>query len=153
MMAWPNTGPVPPVLHLLANESITVNGEEGVGRLANILGRLPEAKLCTEEHESRNRGLKVGPVADCVYAATLSMVTGFTFLNRLTQIAPPSRRGGRREKVVVLIRGDLPGCRLCCGVAAPTARIVRWGLTGQKSAEVVVSGGGTDISREGPNVE
>ena len=27
---------------------------------------------------------------------------------------------------------------MCCGVAAPTARIVRWGLTGQKSAEVVV---------------
>jgi hypothetical protein len=30
---------------------------------------------------------------------------------------------------------------LCCGVAAPTARIVRWGLTGQKSAEVVVPAG------------
>ena len=24
--------------------------------------------------------------------------------------------------MVVLIRGDLPGCRFCCGVAAPTAR-------------------------------
>jgi hypothetical protein len=30
---------------------------------------------------------------------------------------------------------------LCCGVAAPTARIARWGLTGQKSAEVVVPAG------------
>jgi hypothetical protein len=30
---------------------------------------------------------------------------------------------------------------LCCGVAAPTARIVRCGLTGQKSAEVVVPAG------------
>ena len=27
---------------------------------------------------------------------------------------------------------------MCCRCAAPTARIVRWGLTGQKSAEVVV---------------
>ena len=30
---------------------------------------------------------------------------------------------------------------MCCGVAAPPARIVRWGLTGQKSAEVVVPAG------------
>ena len=30
---------------------------------------------------------------------------------------------------------------MCCRVAAPTARIVRWGLTGQKSAEVVVPAG------------
>ena len=30
---------------------------------------------------------------------------------------------------------------MCCGVAAPTARIARWGLTGQKSAEVVVPAG------------
>jgi hypothetical protein len=30
---------------------------------------------------------------------------------------------------------------LCCGVAAPTACIARWGLTGQKSAEVVVPAG------------
>jgi hypothetical protein len=30
---------------------------------------------------------------------------------------------------------------LCCGVAAPTARTVRCGLTGQKSAEVVVPAG------------
>lgn len=30
---------------------------------------------------------------------------------------------------------------MCCGVAAPTARIVRCGLTGQKSAEVVVPAG------------
>jgi hypothetical protein len=30
---------------------------------------------------------------------------------------------------------------LCCRVAAPTARIVRCGLTGQKSAEVVVPAG------------
>ena len=30
---------------------------------------------------------------------------------------------------------------MCCGVAAPAARIVRWGLTGQKSAEVVVPAG------------
>jgi hypothetical protein len=30
---------------------------------------------------------------------------------------------------------------LCCGVAAPTARIARCGLTGQKSAEVVVPAG------------
>ena len=27
---------------------------------------------------------------------------------------------------------------MCCGVAAPTARTARCGLTGQKSAEVVV---------------
>jgi len=43
--------------------------------------------------------------------------------------------------LVVLIRGDLPGCRLCCDVAAPTARTARCGLTGQKSAEVVVPAG------------
>jgi hypothetical protein len=30
---------------------------------------------------------------------------------------------------------------LCCGVAASAARIVRCGLTGQKSAEVVVPAG------------
>jgi hypothetical protein len=30
---------------------------------------------------------------------------------------------------------------LCCGVAAPTARTERCGLTGQKSAEVVVPAG------------
>jgi hypothetical protein len=30
---------------------------------------------------------------------------------------------------------------LCCRVAALTARIVRWGLTGQKSAEAVVPAG------------
>ena len=30
---------------------------------------------------------------------------------------------------------------MCCGVAAPTARTVRCGLTGQKSAEVVVPAG------------
>jgi hypothetical protein len=30
---------------------------------------------------------------------------------------------------------------LCWGCAAPTAHIVRWGLTGQKSAEVVVPAG------------
>jgi len=30
---------------------------------------------------------------------------------------------------------------LCCGVAAPAARTARWGLTGQKSAEVVVPAG------------
>jgi hypothetical protein len=30
---------------------------------------------------------------------------------------------------------------LCCRVAAPTARIARCGLTGQKSAEVVVLAG------------
>ena len=30
---------------------------------------------------------------------------------------------------------------MCCGVAAPTACIARWGLTGQKSAEVVVPAG------------
>jgi hypothetical protein len=30
---------------------------------------------------------------------------------------------------------------LCCGVAAPAARIARCGLTGQKSAEVVVPAG------------
>jgi len=30
---------------------------------------------------------------------------------------------------------------LCCRAAAPTARIVRCGLTGQKSAEVVVPAG------------
>jgi hypothetical protein len=51
------------------------------------------------------------------------------------------RRGGRRGKVIVLIRGGLPGCRLCCRVAAPTARIARCALTGQKSAEVVVPAG------------
>ena len=30
---------------------------------------------------------------------------------------------------------------MCCGVAAPTARAVRRGWTGQKSAEVVVPAG------------
>jgi hypothetical protein len=30
---------------------------------------------------------------------------------------------------------------LCCGAAAPTARTARCGLTGQKSAEVVVPAG------------
>ena len=30
---------------------------------------------------------------------------------------------------------------MCCRVAAPTARLVRWGLAGQKSAEVVVPAG------------
>ena len=30
---------------------------------------------------------------------------------------------------------------MCCGVAAPAARTVRCGLTGQKSAEVVVPAG------------
>ena len=30
---------------------------------------------------------------------------------------------------------------MCCRVAAPTACAVRWGLTGQKSAEVVVPAG------------
>lgn len=30
---------------------------------------------------------------------------------------------------------------MCWGCAAPTARIARWGLTGQKSAEVVVPAG------------
>ena len=30
---------------------------------------------------------------------------------------------------------------MCCGVAAPTARTARCGLTGQKSAEVVVPAG------------
>jgi len=30
---------------------------------------------------------------------------------------------------------------LCCGVAAPTARTARCGVTGQKSAEVVVPAG------------
>ena len=30
---------------------------------------------------------------------------------------------------------------MCCRVAAPTARIVRWGLTRQKSAVVVVPAG------------
>jgi hypothetical protein len=43
--------------------------------------------------------------------------------------------------LIVLIRGGLPGCRLCWGCAAPTARIARWGWTGQKSAEVVVPAG------------
>jgi hypothetical protein len=43
--------------------------------------------------------------------------------------------------VVVVIRGGLPGCRLCCRVAAAAARIVGWGLAGQKSAEVVVPAG------------
>jgi hypothetical protein len=43
--------------------------------------------------------------------------------------------------LVVLIRGDLPGCRLCCRCAAPTVRTARCGLTGQKSAEVVVPAG------------
>ena len=42
---------------------------------------------------------------------------------------------------------------MCCGVAAPTARIVRWGLTRQKSAEVVVPAGDRVVGREGPNVE
>src|SRR5205085_10852368 len=32
----------------------------------------------------------MSPYARRVYATTLLMVTGFTFLNRLTQIAPPS---------------------------------------------------------------
>ena len=43
--------------------------------------------------------------------------------------------------MIVLIRGGLPGCRLCWGCAAPTVHAVRWGLTGQKSAEVVVPAG------------
>ena len=30
---------------------------------------------------------------------------------------------------------------MCCGVAAPTARTARCGVTGQKSAEVVVPAG------------
>src|SRR5918998_4984462 len=34
----------------------------------------------------------MSPYARRVYATTLLMVTGFTFLNRLTQIAPPSTR-------------------------------------------------------------
>src|SRR5437764_405290 len=34
----------------------------------------------------------MSPYARRVYAATLLMVTGFTFLSRLTQIAPPSTR-------------------------------------------------------------
>jgi hypothetical protein len=55
--------------------------------------------------------------------------------------------------LIVLIRGGLPGCRLCCGGAAPAARIVRWGLSGQKSAEVVVPAGDRVVGREGPNVE
>ena len=42
---------------------------------------------------------------------------------------------------------------MCCGVAAPTPRIVRCGLTGQKSAEVVVPARDRVIGREGPNVE
>jgi hypothetical protein len=41
---------------------------------------------------------------------------------------------------------------LCCRAAAPTARIVRWGLTRQKSAEVVVPAG-IGCGWEGPNVE
>jgi hypothetical protein len=34
----------------------------------------------------------MSPCARRVYATTLLMVTGFTFLSRLTQIAPPSPR-------------------------------------------------------------
>jgi hypothetical protein len=34
----------------------------------------------------------MSPYARRVYATTLLMVTGFTFLSRLTQIAPPSTR-------------------------------------------------------------
>jgi hypothetical protein len=41
---------------------------------------------------------------------------------------------------------------LCCGVAAPAACAVRWGLTWQKSAEVIVPAG-MKASREGPNVK
>jgi hypothetical protein len=51
------------------------------------------------------------------------------------------KRGGRRGKVVVLIRGGLSGCRLCCGVAAPAAPAARRGLTGQKPSGVVVPAG------------
>jgi hypothetical protein len=55
--------------------------------------------------------------------------------------------------LIVLIRGGLPGCRLCWGCAAPAACIVRCGLTRQKSAEVVVPAGNRGVGREGPNVE
>ena len=40
---------------------------------------------------------------------------------------------------------------MCCRVAAPAARIVRWGLTWQKSAEVIVPAG-MKAGREGPGV-
>jgi hypothetical protein len=38
---------------------------------------------------------------------------------------------------------------LCCRVAAPTARIARCGLTGQKSAEVVVPAGDRIVAGKG----
>lgn len=38
---------------------------------------------------------------------------------------------------------------MCCGGAAPTARIARWGLTGQKSAEVVVPVGDQVVAGKG----
>ena len=38
---------------------------------------------------------------------------------------------------------------MCCRVAAPTARIARCGLTGQKSAEVVVPAGDRIVAGKG----
>jgi len=38
---------------------------------------------------------------------------------------------------------------LCCRVAAPTVPVVRWGLTGQKSAEVVVPAGDRIVAGKG----
>jgi hypothetical protein len=62
----------------------------------------------------------------------------------------PSRRRERAQGgLVVLIRGGLPGCRLCCRCRRADGPRCKAGLTGQKSAEVVVPAG---LGREGPNV-
>jgi len=57
---------------------------------------------------------------------------------RRVVIPKPGGAGERLLGVPTCLDRLIQQARLCCRVAAPTARILRWGLTGQKSAEVVV---------------
>ncbi len=88
------------------------------------VGRKPEAEPCTEEHEPRRRRGDLGEPAQ----------EGKARHHRQGRHVDAAGVG----ELIVLIRGDLPGCRLCCRCAAPTVRTARYGLTGQKSAEVTL---------------
>jgi hypothetical protein len=92
------------------------------------VGRKPEAYPCTEEHEPRMRPGDLGEPAQ----------EGKARHHQQGRHVDAAGVGGNWS----FLSGEIclgVGCAVV--VAAPTARTVRCGLTGQKSAEVVVPAG------------
>jgi hypothetical protein len=100
------------------------------------VGRKPEANPCTEEHEPRIRRGDLGELAQ----------EGEARHHRQGRHVDAAGAGGKWS----FLSGEVclgAGCAVV--VAAPTARVVRCGQTGQKSAEVVVLAGDRIVAGKG----